>query len=96
MNVRVSFGDASFAPVEVPGGCELAEHLDVHNAPVLFGCRTGLCGTCASVVEGDLPPPSADEAEVLDLEAPGVSGARLLCQLRPTSDLRIVRVLGRA
>jgi ferredoxin len=96
MNVRVSFGDAAYVPVEVPGGCELAEHLDVHNAPVLFGCRTGLCGTCVSVVEGDLPPASADEAEVLDVEAPGVAGARLLCQLRPTADLRIVRVLGRA
>ena len=96
MNVRVSFGDRTYVPVEVPAGCELAEHLDVHNSPVLFGCRTGLCGTCVSVVEGDLPPASADEAEVLDVEAPGVAGARLLCQLRPTSDLRVVRVLGRA
>lgn len=91
--VRVRFADGRFPPVEVPAGAELALHLDVAGAPVLFGCRTGLCGTCACVVEGDLPPPSPAEREVLDIEAPDEPTARLLCQLRPTRDLIVVRAL---
>jgi ferredoxin len=92
--VTVRFPGTPHAPVVVPAGCELAVHLDVQNAPVLFGCRTGLCGTCAAVVEGALPPPSAEEQEVLDIEWEGVSGARLLCQLRPRADVTVRRVLG--
>ncbi len=93
--VRVTFPGSGHAPVSVPVGAELAEHLDVHNSPVLFGCRTGLCGTCAAVVEGDLAPPTADEQEVLDIEWDGVVGARLLCQVRPGADMAVRRVLGK-
>ena len=67
----------------------------MHNSPVLFGCRTGLCGTCAAVVEGDLAPPTADEQEVLDIEWDGVVGVRLLCQVRPGADMAVRRVLGK-
>lgn len=95
MSVRVDFPGTRFAAVDLPDGAELARHLDVHNAPVLFGCRTGVCGTCAAVVEGALPPPSDDEREVLDVEWEGVAGARLLCQLRPRADLTVRRVLGK-
>lgn len=95
MSVVVQFPGTRFAPVEVPAGAELARHLDVHNAPVLFGCRTGVCGTCAAVVEGEHAPASADELEVLDIEWEGVAGARLLCQLRPRAGLAVRRVLGK-
>jgi ferredoxin len=91
--VTVRFADGRFPPVEVPAGAELALHLDLARAPVLFGCRTGLCGTCVSVVEGDVPPPSDAEREVLDIEAPDEPGARLLCQLRPHADVTIVRAV---
>lgn len=94
-HVSVSFPGSPHAPVRVPAGAELAEHLDVHNSPVLFGCRTGLCGTCASVVEGDLPEPSEEEREVLEIEWGDVPGARLLCQLRPACDVRVLRILGK-
>jgi ferredoxin len=91
--VTVRFAGGAFPPVEVPAGAELALVLDRAGAPVLFGCRTGLCGTCTSEVEGDLPPPSAEEREVLDIEAPDAPRARLVCQLRPHADLTIVRAL---
>ena len=94
-HVCVAFPGSAHAPVRVPLGCELAEHLDVHNSPVLFGCRTGLCGTCAAVVEGEAAPISDEEREVIDIEWGDVPGARLLCQLRPTTDLRVLRVLGK-
>jgi len=93
--VCVAFPGTPHPPVRVPLGCELAEHLDVHNSPVLFGCRTGLCGTCAAVVEGETDPVSEEEREVIDIEWGDVVGARLLCQLRPTADLRVLRVLGK-
>jgi ferredoxin len=94
VSVTVRFPGGRYAPVELPPGGALAEHLDVHNSPVLFGCRTGLCGTCACVVQGELPPPGPEEREVLDVEWEGVAGARLLCQLRPQADLAVLRVLG--
>jgi ferredoxin len=94
-HVCVAFPGTPHAEVRVPAGCELAEHLDVHNSPVLFGCRTGLCGTCAAIVEGETSPVGPDEREVIDIEWGDEPGARLLCQLRPTTDLRILRVLGK-
>ena len=94
-HVCVAFPYSPHPSVHVPAGCELAEHLDVHNSPVLFGCRTGLCGTCAAVVEGEASPLSEEEREVIDIEWGDVAGARLLCQLRPTNDLRVLRVLGK-
>lgn len=95
MSVAVHFPGTRFASVQVPEGAELARFLDVHNAPVLFGCRTGVCGTCAAVVAGDTAPVSDDEREVLDIEWEGVAGARLVCQLRPRADLTVLRVLGK-
>lgn len=95
MSLLVRFPGSRFGPVPVPDGAELAQHLDVHNAPVLFGCRTGICGTCAAVVVGELQPPTPEELEVLDIDWPGVSDARLLCQLRPRADLAVLRVLGK-
>ena len=81
MSARICFLDPRFPPLDVRAGLCLSEVLDIHNSPVLFGCRTGLCGTCAAVIRGDLPIPSPDELEVLDAVIGEVDGARLLCQL---------------
>ncbi len=66
---------------------------------MLFGCRTGVCGTCLIEVEeesnGALVAPDADEQEVLKVVAPGNSKARLSCQLKLKADIRI-RYLGQA
>lgn len=79
-------------PVRLRETARLYDHLTVENSPVLFGCRTGICGTCLVSVEairGELAPPSKEEAELLSLMAPGDAKARLACQLRPTADVRI-------
>lgn len=86
-DILVRFFDRAFAPVRLPVRSCLAEHLDVTNSPLLFGCRTGICGTCLVRIEGDLPPPSDEEKELLELLAPGDPQARLACQVELTGDV---------
>ncbi len=86
----VTFSDDDHPAVQVPPGKVLSEDLDVKNSPVLFGCRTGICGTCVvEVVEGGdkLTPPDEDEQEILELYADGVQNARLACQIDVQADL---------
>lgn len=73
----------------LPAHSPLAEHLSVQNSPVLFGCRTGICGTCLVEIEGELPPPNRDEQEILDMLASGNSQARLACQIDLACDVKI-------
>jgi ferredoxin len=89
MACRVSFFDTAYDPVDLDAGATLSEHLDVVNSPLLFGCRTGLCGTCLVRVEGELPPASAEEQEMLAVLAPGDPRARLACQLHLVGDIRV-------
>jgi ferredoxin len=89
MSCKVSFFDESFAPVELAEGAALSEHLDVRNSPLLFGCRTGICGTCLIRVEGALPPASMEERELVDMLAPGDPHARLGCQIRLVGDIKV-------
>lgn len=85
----VSFPGTNYAPLTLEKNENLSEHLTVQNSPVLFGCRTGVCGTCLVVVEGNIPPPSKEEKEVLEILAPGHIRARLACQLNLTNDIAI-------
>jgi ferredoxin len=87
MPCRVRFAGDSHPPVELPDHANLSEHLTVQNSPVLFGCRTGICGTCVVRVDGELPPPSDEELDTLDHVAPGDKRARLACQLDLTGDI---------
>jgi ferredoxin len=86
---RLAFVNPRFPALDVPAGAPLALSLDVRNSPVLFGCRTGLCGTCLAHLEGRVEPPGPEELEMLQLLAPGQGKARLLCQVRPLGDLLI-------
>lgn len=92
MSVRITFPGTGFDPVELAEGVFLSEALDAVRSPLLFGCRTGICGTCLVEVvpEDDLPPPDADEQELLDVLAPDNPHARLACQLRATIPMAIV------
>lgn len=89
---RVSF-PTEHEPVSLPEDAGLSEHLTVTNSPVLFGCRTGICGTCLSAVkplgEAALEPPEPEEEELLALIAPRNPQARLICQLKLRCDVQI-------
>jgi ferredoxin len=89
MQCRVRFRASSHPPVSLPRHSNLSEHLTVQNSPVLFGCRTGICGTCVVHVDGDIPPPNDEELDTLETVAPGDPRARLACQLDLTADIDI-------
>ena len=94
MRYRVSF-KSGHAPVCLDERAELSRELDVSNSPLLFGCRTGVCGTCAvevEVVSGTLAPPDDEEAEVLEIVCPENPRARLACQLELTADVRLAKL----
>lgn len=87
---KVSFSGEGHAPVDVTEGQTLSEELDASNSPLLFGCRSGICGTCIIDVEtGDLPPPDEEEREIIELHAPDNPKARLACQINLTCDISI-------
>jgi ferredoxin len=92
LTVRLSGAEGGTA-VSLPPHSNLSAHLDINNSPILFGCRTGICGTCVCVVqvvgEGCIPPPSDDEREVLELVAPRTANARLACKIDLTADIAI-------
>jgi ferredoxin len=89
----IQFSPATHAPVRLEGGAILSEHLTIGNSPVLFGCRTGICGTCLMEVlaqeNGELSEPSDDEKELLDIVAPDNAKARLACQIALCADITI-------
>lgn len=97
MNVKdktyqVDFGALGKVDVRLPHGATLSEVLTIENSPLLFGCRTGICGTCLAKVDvksGDLAPATEDEKDVLDLLCPNEPKARLACQIRLSGDLTI-------
>lgn len=85
----VRFPNTNYPPLTLTPHQPLAEQLTVQNSPVLFGCRTGICGTCLVTVIGALPPPSVAEQEMLDLLAPDNPQARLACQLDIEGEIAI-------
>ena len=93
---RITFPGTDFAPVNLPDLACLPFHLTVQNSPLLFGCRSGLCGTCLIEVEadGDVEPPGQSEAETLSIYAPRNVKARLACQLILSTSMRIRKIQG--
>ncbi len=84
MPYRVEFMDARYEPVSVPEGANLSQVLTALNSPVLFGCRTGICGSCLVQVEegfNTLSEAAPEEKEALRLYAPANAKARLACQV---------------
>lgn len=89
----IDFLPKTHAPVQLEAGARLSEHLSVANSPLLFGCRTGICGTCLIEVvaerNGELPAPAEDEKELLEIIAPDNPRARLACQLAVCADMTV-------
>ncbi len=70
-------------------GCNPSETLNSSNSPVLFGCRTGVCGTClVEITNGgeSIEPAGAAERELLEVLAPDNKLARLSCQFTIEED----------
>ena len=85
---RISYKEPGYETSEVPPEQTLAEELDAANSPLLFGCRTGICGTCVVEAVGkDIPPPDDEERELLEVLAPDNPNARLACQLDVRCDM---------
>lgn len=95
LHYNISFGNTGYPAISLPAGSLLAECLDIENSPVLFGCRTGDCGSCITLIakgeRGELPPPTEKEQEILDLYSDGHPDARLACQIALCCDLVITR-----
>jgi ferredoxin len=88
---QIRFPQKKYPPLLLPTHAPLAFHLDLKNSPVLFGCRTGICGTCLveilEVCNGELPPRTSAEEELLPFLAPTSPQARLACQLKIQADI---------
>jgi ferredoxin len=93
MMCNIEFADSPFDSIGIPAGQPLAEVLTVQNSPVLFGCRTGICGTCVVGVTGDVVEASEDELEILELYAADNPTARLACQLSVRGDVIITSIV---
>lgn len=92
MKCKIEFAESDKAPVELSQGDCLAEKLTIHNSPILFGCRIGICGTCAvEVVSEDSPlhERTYDEKEFLGTMAPGRDNVRLACQIHINTNIKI-------
>lgn len=71
---------------------DLARVLDASNAPILFGCRTGICGTClVEVIEGEEHDfsPNSEEQELLEIIADQAKHPRLACQMKIKNNLTL-------
>jgi ferredoxin len=88
-NCVISFPQTKFLPLSLEFNACLAEYLTPDNSPILFGCRTGLCGTCLVKVVGEIPLPGTEERELLAILAPDDAQARLACQIKLTGDIAI-------
>lgn len=92
MSCRIEFADSDKAPIELKEGDNLSEKLTIHNSPILFGCRIGICGTCAVEVIEEASPlheRTHDEKEFLEAMAPGRNNVRLACQININTNIKI-------
>ena len=86
---EIQFPQTDYKSISLEKNQNLAEYLTIENSPILFGCRTGICGTCLVIIEGDIPPASEEEQELLEILAPENPKARLACQIQLTNDIKI-------
>ncbi|MCF8059910.1 MAG: (2Fe-2S)-binding protein [Bacteriovoracaceae bacterium] len=78
--------------LEVKPDANLSESADITTCPVLFGCRTGICGTCLVLVTSgseNITKACEDELELLSIIAVDQPNARLACQFRVKGDIEL-------
>ena len=91
-NFTIEFGSSPHAPIQLPEDTNLSEALTICNSPVLFGCRTGICGTCLihlEVIGGKIEEPKSEEKELLNIICSKDPKARLACQIHLTANITI-------
>lgn len=91
----ITFPDTPHPPTVLPEGSNLSETLTVMNSPMLFGCRSGICGTClVQIEEGyeQLIPATAEEREALEIYAPDNAKARLGCKVSLVADIALRKI----
>lgn len=90
--ITIHFDDEDYDPIDAEKDSWVSMVLDHQDSPVTFGCRSGLCGTCAVEVSENarpLPPPDEGEQETLDLVWPGRKNLRLACLLKASCDMKL-------
>jgi ferredoxin len=94
MICKVSFENSQKPELSLNEGDCLSEKLTIQNSPILFGCRIGICGTCAVEIVSEDKPLHArthDENEFLGAMAPGRDNVRLACQIHINTNIKIKR-----
>ena len=83
-----------FPPVRLAKGVELSEYLTVQNSPILFGCRIGICGTCAVELVEDQGqhPRTENESEYLEALCPEDPTYRLACQMKACANVKLRKI----
>jgi ferredoxin len=92
MRYRIKFQGSDKSFIDLNAGECLSNNLTIQNSPILFGCRIGICGTCAiEVIEADsqLEERTQDENDFLENMAPGNKRARLACQIHINTNMTI-------
>ena len=91
--------DGTRLDVAAPEGASVLEIAHEHDIDLEGACEGSMaCSTCHVIVDKDwhekLPPPSAEESDILDLAVGLTRTSRLGCQLRLTQALDglVVRV----
>ena len=84
--------DGSARSYEVAAGLTLPDVARIHDLEIEGACGGSMaCATCHVVVDpsfaAQLPPPSAEEEDMLDLAAEVQANSRLGCQVRVTTEL---------
>lgn len=93
MKYNIDFVEKAFPNIELEENSELSTKLTVQNSPILFGCRTGICGTCLIKIHSESPHPlhprTANEEEFLEGLFPGETSLRLACQIKLNTNIKI-------
>lgn len=87
--IHIHFPNTDYDSVTLSPQETLSTQLTLQNSPILFGCRTGICGTCLVSARGNMLSPRAEEQEVLTILAADCADARLACQIKPIGDISL-------
>ena len=91
----VNQSSSGFDSLDNEKGSALVDKLDATNSPILFGCRTGICCTCAIRVHNPENCRPQTQVERVFFESVGLeqeTDLRLSCQLSAEHDLSVEKV----